>query len=165
VVHTASPAPLAVPKDENELIVPAVNGTQSVMEACHFYKVKRVVITSSIAAIVECKPKDRPANGCFSEQNWSDPDGDHIDAYSKSKVLAERAAWNYAEKLPEDEKVEVVTIAPGLIQGPAFVGAGFFSGDLVTNIMENKYPGLPKMRVPLVSISEVAQAHLQAVKR
>jgi nucleoside-diphosphate-sugar epimerase len=165
VVHTASPAPLKVPKDENELIVPAVNGTQAVMEACHFYKVKRVVITSSIAAVVECKPNDRPADGCFSEKNWSDPEGDHIDAYSKSKVLAERAAWNYVDKLPEDEKLEVVTIQPGLIQGPAFVGAGFFSGDLITNIMENKYPGLPKMKLALVGISEVAIAHLNAVKR
>ncbi len=56
VVHTASPAPLAPPNHEDELIVPAVNGTKAVMEACHANKVKRVVITSSVAAVIECKP-------------------------------------------------------------------------------------------------------------
>ncbi len=56
VVHTASPAPLAPPNHEDELILPAVNGTKAVMEACHANKVKRVVITSSVAAVIECKP-------------------------------------------------------------------------------------------------------------
>jgi dihydroflavonol-4-reductase len=88
-VHTASPAPLAPPRDENELIRPAVNGTKAVMEACHANKVKRVVITSSVAAILECRPEDRPIDGLFSEKNWSNPVGDHIDGYSKSKTLAE----------------------------------------------------------------------------
>lgn len=89
VVHTASPFPLKQPRDENELIRPAVNGTTYVMEACHANKVKRVVITSSCAAIYECKPEDRPIDGRFSEKNWSDPEGNHISAYSKSKTLAE----------------------------------------------------------------------------
>lgn len=67
VVHTASPAPLAPPNNEDELILPAVNGTKAVMEACHANKIKRVVITSSVAAVIECKPQDRPADGKFSE--------------------------------------------------------------------------------------------------
>jgi nucleoside-diphosphate-sugar epimerase len=71
------------------LIHPAVNGTKAVMEACHANKVKRVVITSSVVAIYACKPEDRPLDGRFSEQNFSNPVGDHIDAYSKSKTLAE----------------------------------------------------------------------------
>lgn len=89
VVHTASPFPLAPPRHENDLIHPAVNGTKAVMEACHANKVKRVVITSSVVAIYACKPEDRPIDGRFSEQNFSNPVGDHIDAYSKSKTLAE----------------------------------------------------------------------------
>ena len=165
VVHTASPAPLAPPNHEDELILPAVNGTKAVMEACHANKVKRVVITSSVAAVIECKPQNRPADGNFSEKNWSDPEGDHIDAYSKSKVLAERAAWSFNDSLPEEEKMEIVTINPGLILGPAFVGAGFNTGDLITNIMEGRYPGAPKIRIPLVGVTEVAEAHLQALKR
>lgn len=95
VVHTASPFPLAPPRNENDLINPAVNGTASVMKACHANKVSRVVITSSIAAIQACKSEDRPIDGRFSEKNWSNPVGDHIDAYSKSKTLAEQAAWDF----------------------------------------------------------------------
>ncbi len=56
VVHTASPFPLANPRDENEIIRPAVEGTLAVMRACHKFKVKRVVITSSIASIIEHTP-------------------------------------------------------------------------------------------------------------
>ena len=95
VVHTASPVPLKPPKDENELIRPAVDGTTYVMEACHANKVKRVVITSSSASIYECNPEDRHIDGRFTEKNWSNPNGDHIGAYSKSKTLAELAAWNF----------------------------------------------------------------------
>jgi nucleoside-diphosphate-sugar epimerase len=101
VVHTASPFPLAAPRNENDLINPAVNGTVSVMKACHANKVSRVVITSSIVAIMACKPEDRPVDGKFSEQNWSNPVGDHIDPYPKSKTLAEQAAWEFQKNLPE----------------------------------------------------------------
>ncbi len=135
------------------------------MEACHANKVKRVVITSSVAAILECRPEDRPIDGLFSEKNWSNPVGDHIDGYSKSKTLAEQAAWEFQRSLPDEEKFEVVTINPGLILGPAFVGAGFNTGELVSNIMESKYPGVPKVMIPLVGVTEVAEAHLQALKR
>ena len=61
--------------------------------------------------------------------------------------------------------MEIVTINPGLILGPAFVGAGFNTGDLITNIMEGRYPGVPKIMIPLVGVTEVAEAHLQALKR
>ncbi len=89
VVHTASPFPIKAPKHENELINPAVNGTLAVMEAALANKVKRVVITSSIAAIMSSRPENTPPNRVYTEKNWSDPIGDHIDAYSKSKTLAE----------------------------------------------------------------------------
>lgn len=95
VVHTASPFPLKNPKHENELIIPAVNGTKAVMSACHANKVKRVVITSSVAAIMDSKPEEKPLNNHFTEKNWSNPVGDHIKAYPKSKTLAEMAAWEF----------------------------------------------------------------------
>jgi dihydroflavonol-4-reductase len=65
------------------------------MKGCHLHKVKRVVITSSVAAIMECAPQDRPQNNTYNENNWSNPVGNHISAYSKSKTLAERAAWDF----------------------------------------------------------------------
>ena len=78
-----------------ELIKPAVDGTLGVMKGCHLHKVKRVVITSSVAAISQCLPQDRPQNNIYNESHWSNPVGNHINAYSKSKTLAERAAWDF----------------------------------------------------------------------
>ena len=76
-----------------DLINPAVNGTRAVMEACHSHKVKKVVITSSIAAILSAKPEDKPKNHIYTEKNWSDPSpGDHIEPYPKSKTMAEKVA-------------------------------------------------------------------------
>ena len=107
-----------------------------------------------------CKPEDRPIEGKFSEKDWSNPVGDHIDAYSKSKTLAELAAWEFQKNLPEHEKFEIVTINSGMIMGPAFVGAGFNSGEIISNFMEGEYPGVPKVMLPIVDVREVAEAHL-----
>ena len=120
VMHIASPCPLIIPKDEMDLIKPALEGTLAVMKGCHLHKVKRVVITSSMSAIKECKPHDMPRNKTFNETNWSDPVGNHINAYSKSKTLAEKAAWDFQKKLPEHERFEIVVLNPSMIVGPAF---------------------------------------------
>ena len=72
VIHTASPFPLDNPKNEQDLIKPAVEGTLAVMRACHFHKVKRVVITSSIAAVADMKPENMPNPKIFNETHWSD---------------------------------------------------------------------------------------------
>ena len=122
-MHIASPCPLALPKDDMELIKPAVEGTLAVMKGCHIHKVRRVVITSSMSAIKECKPQDMPRNKTFNEVNWSDPDGNHINAYSKSKTLAEKAAWDFLKKLPENQRFEIVVLNPSMMVGPAFFKA------------------------------------------
>lgn len=145
-MHTASPFPIKKPKHENDLINPAVKGTTAVMEAALENKIKRVVITSSIAAIMSCKPADKPKDNCYSEENWSDPSvGDHIDPYSKSKTMAEKAAWDFKKANAETHDIEIVTINPSLILGPSFVGAGFSSGDIISNILLAKWPAMPKV--------------------
>ena len=128
VVHTASPFVTEAPKDENELIKPAVNGTLAVMKGCHAAKVKRVVITSSVAAIYNVGDDKWPDDDIFTEADWTDiksPTGSQ--PYHKSKALAEKAAWDYQKELPEDEKFEIVTICPSLIVGPVLCGSGFTS--------------------------------------
>lgn len=145
-MHTASPFPIKKPKHENDLINPAVKGTTAVMEAALENKIKRVVITSSIAAIMSCKPADKLKDNCYSEENWSDPSvGDHIDPYSKSKTMAEKAAWDFKKANAETHDIEIVTINPSLILGPSFVGAGFSSGDIISNILLAKWPAMPKV--------------------
>jgi dihydroflavonol-4-reductase len=83
--------------------------------------------------------------------------------YLKSKVLAESTAWDYIKAMPENEKFELVSINPGLVLGPAFVGAGFTSGEFVTGIMEGTKKYLPPNNV--VDVRDVAKAHLMAIKK
>jgi dihydroflavonol-4-reductase len=91
VVHTASPFTIESPKDENVLIKPAVEGTLAVMRAAHKYKVKRVVITSSVAAILGQREENRKE--IYTEEDWTDVT--QVSAYMKSKTLAEKAAWDF----------------------------------------------------------------------
>lgn len=126
VAHTASPFVLEEPKDENELIKPAVDGTLAVMKGCKNAGVKRVVITSSIAAIVYCEDIDVPDDEKFTEENWTDMNSEGgKKAYNKSKTMAEHAAWDFVKALPASERFELVTICPSWIVGPAICNAGF----------------------------------------
>ena len=113
IVHTASPFPIEKPKDENVLIKPAVEGTLAVMKAARLNKVKRVVVTSSVASIFNTGVEGQTH---FTEKDWTDPNV--AQAYEKSKTLAEKAAWDFIENLPNDEKFELATINPGLVVGP-----------------------------------------------
>ena len=134
-MHTASPFPIKQPKDENELIKPAVEGTLAVMKGCQLAKVKRVVVTSSVAAIMS-QAKDH-----FNHEDWSDVATSS--AYEKSKHLAEKAAWDFVAALPNEEKFEIATINPGLITGPNLNKAKFSSGDLVGKFMMGGFPMVP----------------------
>ena len=116
LVHTASPFPLNMPKDEDDLIKPAVEGTLTALRAARKNKVKRVVITSSIAAMYATHDKRKTH---FNTDDWSDPTA--ANAYEKSKSLAEMAAWKYQEGLSDEEKFELVTINPGFVIGPNLV--------------------------------------------
>ena len=91
------------------MIKPAVDGVINVMKAASKNKVKRVVITSSIAAVCTQKPAGDPHR--YSEEHWTDLDAVSYSAYSKSKTLAEKAAWNFHETAGEDAHIpEIVTI-------------------------------------------------------
>ena len=149
IVHTASPFPLENPKDEQVLIKPAVEGTLAVMKAAHATKAKKVVVTSSTASVASGTQKDS-----YDESDWSDLE--KCDPYPKSKTLAEKAAWDFVENLPEDERFGLVTINPSFITGPNLNEAKFSSGDLVKQIMEGSMPGLPKMSLPAVDVRNVA---------
>ena len=113
IVHTASPFPIEKPKDEMVLIEPAVEGTLAVMKAARLNKVKRVVITSSVASIFKTGVEGQTH---FTENDWTDTK--IAQPYEKSKTLAEKAAWDFIAELPDDEKFEVATINPGLVVGP-----------------------------------------------
>ena len=126
------------PRDPNVLIKPAVEGTLSVLRACRKHKVKRVVVTSSIASILDTHPDKTPDDDVYNEDHWSDPDRPGgMSAYAKSKVMAEKAAWDYVDSLPDDEKFELTVINPGFVIGPTHVGTDFSSGKIISQMMMN----------------------------
>jgi dihydroflavonol-4-reductase len=158
VLHVASPFPLSDPKHEDELIIPAREGTLRVLRAASENSVKRVVLTSSVAAIAYGHPKEKTR---FNENDWSIPESKTISAYAKSKTLAERAAWDFVKGL--DNGVELATINPGLILGPLPDTNARTSGVLVQSLMLSTLPGLARMHFNAVDVRDVATAHLAAM--
>lgn len=140
-MHTASPVGRN-PNDHNEMIGPAVNGVLAVMKACQEYKVKRVVITSSVAAVSHPARDDELDE--YDETCWSNPAACEFSAYIKSKTLAERAAWDFNEKAKKKGEFcpELVTICPSLILGEMIGSGDSTSISLVRQIMMGEFPVL-----------------------
>lgn len=158
VLHVASPFPSTVPRDENELIVPAREGALRVLRASRDAGVKRVVLTSSFAAIgYGHEPQTAP----FSETDWTDPDGSDVMPYTKSKTLAERAAWDFIER--EGRGLELSVVNPVGVFGPV-LGADYATSILfVQRLMDGELPGLPRMCFGVVDVRDVADMHLRAM--
>ena len=154
VMHVASPFVLAEPKDENELIVPAVDGTRRVVAAARRAGVKRLVLTSSTFAIVAGKDSGR-----YGPDAWSDT-GANIGAYAKSKTLAERAAWAAAK----GGAMELTVIAPGAVFGPS-LGARMDgqSVAMMTAMIGGKMPMVPDLAMGMVDVRDVARLHVKAM--
>jgi len=158
VLHVASPFPPGVPKHEDELIVPAREGALRVLRASRDTGVKRVVLTSSFAAIgYGKKHTDRP----FSEEDWSDPNGDGVSAYVKSKTLAERAAWDFVAS--EGGSLELSVVNPVGVFGPV-LGPDYSTSILVVQrLMDGAMPGVPRLSFGIVDVRDVADLHLRAM--
>ena len=154
VLHVASPFIIAAPKDENEIISPAVDGTLRVLSAAKAAGIKRVVLTSSTVAIISGK-----LSGHYGTDSWSDPDAD-IGTYAKSKTLAERVAWEFADT----KSIDLVVINPGGVLGPTLTGR--VEGESLTfisDIINGKYPLVPDISVLLIDVRDVAKLHVAAI--
>jgi dihydroflavonol-4-reductase len=158
VLHVASPFPPAAPKHEDELIVPAREGALRVLKASRDAGVKRVVLTSSFAAIgYGQKPQAEP----FTEASWTDPNGDDVRAYSKSKTLAERAAWDFIAR--EGGALELSVVNPVGVFGPVLGPDYSTSILLVQRLMDAAMPGCPDLSFGIVDVRDVADLHLRAM--
>jgi len=160
VLHVASPIPEAPPRDESELIRPAREGTLRVLGAASRAGVKRVVLTSSIAAVAY-----GPARGggkVYDETDWSDPSAD-IGAYEKSKTLAERAAWEFVASLPSERQLELVVINPGVVFGPVLDGHVGISVGVIRRLLTGDVPGCPRLQLSCVDVRDVARLHVLAM--
>lgn len=160
--HLASPIPNNLPKDANELIIPARDGALRALKAAKAAGVKRAVMTSSMAAIAYGWGDKRPE--VLDETHWSNPDNlkDNT-AYTRSKAIAEKAAWDYVNG--EGAGLELATINPVAVLGPAMSGDVSASLELVTQAMQNKVPAFPKLTFGIVDVRDVAKAHVEAMER
>ncbi|ALE07844.1 epimerase [Arthrobacter sp. ERGS1:01] len=160
VLHTASPFPPTMPKDEDELIVPAREGTLRVLGAARAANVRRVVVTSSFAAIGYGGPdRDRP----YTEEDWTNPDSP-VSAYIKSKTLAERAAWDFMDDGDgSGSAMELAVVNPVGIFGPALGPRLSSSVQIVQRFMNGDVPGLPKVSSGIVDVRDVASLHVLAM--
>jgi nucleoside-diphosphate-sugar epimerase len=158
VLHVASPLPPDIPRHEDELIVPAREGTLRVLRAARDAGVKRVVLTSSFAAIgYGHKPRNTP----FDETSWTDPNGRGLTAYVKSKTLGERAAWDFIAK--EGGGLELSVINPVGVFGPVLGPDYSASILLVKRMMDGVIPGLPQLYFGIVDVRDVADLHIRAM--
>ena len=158
VLHVASPFPTAQPKDPDELIVPAREGTLRVLRASLAGGVRRVVVTSSVAAVRNFagRPEDRP----LTEQDWTDPTLAHLTPYTRSKTIAERAAWDCAREQGAAERLAVVN--PSAILGPTLSAQHSSSLELVERLLGGM-PAMPRLSFSVVDVRDVAELHLLAM--
>lgn len=157
VHHIASPFPSGVPQHEDELIVPAREGALRVLRAAREAGVKRVVLTSSFAAIGYGQPaQSKP----FDETNWTDPNGPDLLPYVKSKTIAERAAWDFVSK---EGAPELSVVNPVAVFGPVLGPDYSTSVLLVQRMMDGALPGCPRLYFGIVDVRDVADMHLRAM--
>ncbi len=158
VLHLASPFPPSIPRDEDELVVPARDGALRVLRASRDAGVRRVVLTSSFAAIGYGHP---PQAAPFDETSWTDPEGEDVRPYVKSKTLAERAAWDFVAR--EGGGLELAVVNPVGVLGPVLGPDYSTSILLVQRLMDGAVPGCPKLRFGVVDVRDVADLHLRAM--
>ena len=160
VLHVASPFPAGNPADEEAVIRPARDGTLRVLRAARDAGVKRVVMTSSFAAVGYGHP---PRKGPFAETDWSRPDAPDVQPYIKSKIFAERAAWDFIER--EGGALELSVINPTGIFGPV-LGPDYSSSiGIIKAMLDGRMPFAPRVYFGVVDVRDVAALHLLAMTK
>ncbi len=156
VLHVASPFPLAAPKHEDDLIRPARDGALRLLKAARAAGVKRVVMTSSFAAVGYGHPEQAAP---FDETSWTDLEGKGLTAYVKSKTIPERAAWDFVK----EGGPELAVVNPVGVFGPVLGPDTSTSIVIVQRILSGSMPGLPHMTFGVVDVRDVADLHLRAM--
>lgn len=158
VAHVASPFPLAVPKDENELIVPAREGALRAVKFAHEAGIKRFVLTSSAAAIAYGHPIEKTQ---FSKDDWTRVDHPSVAAYAKSKTIAEQSARDWvAANAPE---MVFCSINPVAVFGPVASDDLSTSIEMVQKMLDGSIPMAPNMGIGVIDVRDVAKAHVVAL--
>lgn len=157
VLHVASPLGGQGTSDPDSLIKPARDGALRVLRAAVKAGVKRVVMTSSVAA--SSLPVGR--DGTSDETVWTDPADKHLDNYRISKTLAERAAWDFIKST--GGTTTLVTVLPGAVLGPVLSPDGLGSVQIVQRMLNGRMPGVPRVGFSIVDVRDVADLHVRAM--
>jgi len=159
VLHVASPIGLSVPDTAEEMIRPAVDGTLRVLKAARDGGVQRVVMTSNFGA-VGYSHKD--PSKLITEESWTDPNEKGLSAYNKSKVLAERAAWDFIKQ--EGNQLELAVVNPVAIFGPSLSEKLSSGYELLKNIMDGTMKAIPNIELAIVDVRDLADLHIKAME-
>lgn len=163
VLHVASPIAIAEPRNADELIVPAREGTRRAVGAALRAGVKRVVLTSSVAAASPrtTSPRAGMRESVSDETQWTDLDDPRVGAYARSKTLAERTAWDMVGAA--SGTTTLATVNPSVVLGPV-LGRDFSdSVQIVQRLLSGKVPGLPRLGFCFVDVRDVADLHIRAM--
>lgn len=158
VEHVASPLPSNAPKSDDELIIPAREGALRALRFAHAAGVKRLVMTSSVAAIAYGHGRDRHS---FTEADWTNIDSPDAYAYVKSKTIAERAARDWMAA--NGAGMEFVTVNPSLVLGPLLTGDFSTSLEAIKKMLEGSLPGIPNFGFSVVDVRDVADLHVKCL--
>jgi nucleoside-diphosphate-sugar epimerase len=158
VLHVASPVQPGHVDDEDAVIVPAREGTLRVLRAAGEAGVRRVVLTSAFHAVSWGHPH---TDHVFTEADWTVLDGPGVDAYGKSKTLAEKAAWDFVKQT--DDPMELVTMLPVAVMGPVLGNDVSGANHIIQRLLNGGMPALPHLFFPIVDVRDVAQAHILAM--
>ena len=159
LMHTASPFPLSQPKDPADLIRPAVQGALRALRAAKAAGVNRVVLTSSVAAVAGGPLP--PGKAAFDETDWTDPNAPGTSAYTRSKTLAERAAWDFVRDTAP--QMQLTTINPVLVVGPPLDTTFGTSVSIIERLLNARDPMIPQFGFATVDVRDVALAHVLAL--
>jgi nucleoside-diphosphate-sugar epimerase len=160
VFHVASPIPERPTSDQRSLLGPAREGTLRVLRAAHEQGVRRVVLTSSISAVLSGHARD--GSRCYSEKDWS-LIGSETPAYDLSKTLAERAAWDFVAALPAERPLELVVLNPGFVFGPVLEPDIGTSNQVIKKLIDRELPGLPRLGFAPIDVRDLAELHYRAM--
>lgn len=157
VLHVASPVPVIQPRNADEVIRPAREGTLNVLAAAQSARIRRVVMTSSTAAVMS---SGRTA-GAYTEDDWTDLSNKRLSPYIQSKTIAERAAWEFVGR---HGGPELVTINPALVLGPALEADYGSSLEALVKLLRGDIPLLPRLGFEIVDVRDVASLHRLALE-
>jgi len=158
LLHMASPCLIEEPKNEKQLIEPALEGTLRALNAAQKSKIKKIVLTSSIGAMAYGHTKST-----CNHTDWTNISKD-VGAYIKSKTIAEKAAWDFVNNEFNDS-FTMTTIHPGMVFGPLLSNdIEGMSASLIRKMITGKFPALPDIYFTVVDVRDIAKLHVQSLK-